>query len=117
MRMIGEVRGDEKRRLFENSDLTIVPSHRENFGMVVAESLAHGVPVIASKGTPWRRVEEIGCGLWVDNDPKSLAQAIEQMSLMPLIEMGRRGREWMAKEFSWDKRAQEVLACYNALRN
>src|SRR5439155_27327241 len=95
--------------------LTIVPSYKENFAMVMAESLAHGVPVIASKGTPWRRVEEIGCGLWVDNDAESLAKAIGQMSRMPLREMGTRGREWMAKEYSWDKRAQEFLACYNPL--
>jgi glycosyltransferase involved in cell wall biosynthesis len=35
----------------ENNDVAVVSSHTENFGMVVAEALAHGVPVIASKGT------------------------------------------------------------------
>jgi len=115
VRMVGEVRREKKQTLFDNSDLTIVPSYTENFGMVVAESLAHGVPVIASRGTPWRRVEEIGCGLWIENDPESLAKAIEQISRMPLREMGRRGREWMAKEFSWDKQAQQVLTCYKTL--
>ena len=48
--------------------------------MVVAEALAHGVPVIASKGTPWSGVEAHGCGLWVENDPATLAAAIERMS-------------------------------------
>jgi hypothetical protein len=34
--------------------------------MVVAKSLARGVPVIASKGTPWSDLETHRCGLWVD---------------------------------------------------
>jgi glycosyltransferase involved in cell wall biosynthesis len=77
--------------------------------------LAHGVPVIASKGTPWRRVEGMGCGLWVENDPESLAKAIERMSKMPLREMGQRAREWMEKEFSWSDRAQDMMKLYESL--
>ena len=115
VQMVGAVKGKMKQELFENSDAVVVPSHTENFGMVVAEALAHGVPVIASKGTPWGRVEEMGCGLWVDNDPESLAKAIEQMSQMPLFEMGRRGREWMEKEFSWSDRAQDMMKLYETL--
>jgi len=83
--------------------------------MVVAEALAYGVPVIVSKGTPWKRLEEIGCGLWVDNDPESLAKSIEQMSRMPLREMGQRGREWMAKEFSWPLIAEKMTDLYKSL--
>ena len=115
LQMVGAVEGKMKQNLFENSDAVVVPSHTENFGMVVAEAMAHGVPVIASKGTPWRRVEEMGCGMWVDNDPESLAKAIEQMSQMPLFEMGRRGREWMEKEFSWSDRAQDMMKLYETL--
>jgi glycosyltransferase involved in cell wall biosynthesis len=51
--MMGEVLADAKKRLFENSGVALVPAHAENFAIVVAESLAHAVPVIASKGTPW----------------------------------------------------------------
>ena len=116
VQMVGDVAGESKRRLFENTDITVVPSHTENFGMVVAEALTHGVPVIASKGTPWKQVEKIGCGLWVDNDPESLAKAIEQMSKMPLREMGQRGREWMGREFGWDIRAKEMIKCYEQAR-
>ena len=113
--MVGEVSGEEKEQLFENADIVVVPSYTENFGMVVVEALAHGVPVIASKGTPWRRVEEVACGLWVKNASESLAMAVEQMSRMPLFDMGNRGREWMMREFSWNGRAREMLACYSAL--
>jgi glycosyltransferase involved in cell wall biosynthesis len=112
VKMVGQVSGDAKRHLFENTDIVVVPSYTENFGLVVAEALAHGVPVVASKGTPWHRVEEIGCGLWVNNDPDSLTKAIEQICRMPLREMGEQGRDWMKKEFTWELRAQEMIAVY-----
>jgi glycosyltransferase involved in cell wall biosynthesis len=115
VQMIGEVVGEAKKGLFEHADIVIVPSHTENFGMVVAEALAHGVPVIASRGTPWRKLEEIGCGLWVDNDPESLAQAIHMMSKTPLREMGQRGRRWMEREFAWSRVAQDMSDLYNRL--
>ena len=111
-KMIGHVSGGDKDELFENADVVVVPSYTENFGLVVAEALAHGVPVIASKGTPWQRVEEVGCGLWVDNSPVSLAAAIKQISSMPLREMGQRGRDWMQREFSWDLMAKRTMELY-----
>jgi glycosyltransferase involved in cell wall biosynthesis len=83
--------------------------------MVVAEALAHGVPVIASKGTPWSGVEAHGCGLWVENDPAALAAAIERMSRMPLGEMGERGHRWMEEEFTWETVAREMLRLYGKL--
>jgi glycosyltransferase involved in cell wall biosynthesis len=112
--MVGEIVGDAKQRLFEHADLTIVPSFMENFGLVVAESLAHGVPVIASKGTPWEGLERVGCGLWVDQDPDSLAKAIELASRMPLREMGGRGRAWMKKDFSWDSIGRRMAQLYRS---
>lgn len=115
VQMIGAVHGEAKRQLLAGASLVIVPSHTENFAMVVAEALAHGAPVLASRGTPWQRVEENGCGLWVANDAATLADAIARMSHMPLAEMGGRGRAWMAREFSWDGRAAEMIRVYQTM--
>ena len=112
---VGEVRGQAKADLFAESDLAVFPSHTENFAMVVAEALAHGVPVIASKGTPWSGVEAHRCGLWVENDPATLLAAIERMSRMPLSEMGERGRRWMEEEFAWETVTREMLRLYGKL--
>lgn len=111
--MMGEVLLEAKKKLFESSDVTLVPSHTENFAIVVAEALAHGVPVIASKGTPWSRLEQMKCGLWVDNDPETLADAIRSISTMPLQGMGSIGREWMQKEFSWRTVTEQMLELYH----
>lgn len=113
--MLGTVAGGEKTALFEAADIVVVPSHTENFGMVVVEALAHGVPVIASRGTPWQRLEEVGCGRWTANDPEELAVTIRRMATQPLREMGDRGRRWMEGEFSWHARAAEMVHVYEAL--
>lgn len=112
--ILGAVYDQAKADLLERASLVVVPSHTENFALVVAEALAHGVPVIASKGTPWQKLADHGCGLWVDNDPASLADAIERMAHMPLSEMGCRGRDWMAREFSWQERAAEMMQLYQS---
>jgi glycosyltransferase involved in cell wall biosynthesis len=113
--MLGEVIGEAKQAAFENADLAVFPSHTENFGLVVAEALAHGVPVIASRATPWSEVESRRCGLWVENDPGTLRGAIVRASQMPMREMGARGRAWMLAEYSWDRAASEMVALYARL--
>jgi glycosyltransferase involved in cell wall biosynthesis len=109
---LGEVTGEAKEDLFANSDVVMAPSYVENFGMVIAEALAHEVPVIAGKGTPWGGLQINGCGLWVDNDPQSLAEAIRQARTMPLTQMGRRGRYWMERDFSWASVSRQMLAVF-----
>jgi len=109
---LGEVFGERKESLFANSDVVVVPSHVENFGMVVAEALAHEVPVIAGRGTPWEGLQTRGCGLWVDNHSSSLAAAIREIRTMPLADMGRRGRNWMETEFSWQSVSSQMLAVF-----
>jgi glycosyltransferase involved in cell wall biosynthesis len=111
----GRVDGVVKDGCFNEADVCVVPSYQENFCLVVAESLAHRVPVIASTGTPWQRVEEIGCGLWIENQPDELAAAIDRAATMPLAEMGQRGRAWMQREYSWATIAQQMYRQYEAL--
>jgi glycosyltransferase involved in cell wall biosynthesis len=112
VRRIGALAAEGKAAFFAEADVLILPSHSENFGIVVAEALAHGVPVIVSSATPWSRVNEMGCGLSVNNDPQSLAMAMTQIAESDCVDMGRRGRAWMQKEFSWDSIADRVAAVY-----
>lgn len=111
----GHVTGEEKARCFADSDVFVMPSFSESFGLSAAEALSHGLPVIVSKGTPWNEVEKVGCGLRVDNTPQSLANAFSRIRQMPLEEMGRRGREWMSREFAWDVIAGKMFKVYEGL--
>jgi glycosyltransferase involved in cell wall biosynthesis len=111
----GKVNGESKTAAFYNADVCVVPSHTENFCMVVAEALAHGLPVVASHGTPWAEIEENRCGLWVDNNPASLAKAIVQIRALELPKLGSSGRAWMIREFSWSPIAEEMMEIYRSL--
>jgi len=115
VRFAGHVDGNDKRDAFLGADLCIVPSHTESFCMVVAESLAHGLPVIASHGTPWAEIEDKNCGLWVDNSPEKLVQAICAMRKGNLSDMGRNGWEWMKECYSWDVVGNAMYDVYASL--
>ena len=66
IQLIGGVYGDEKWRLFQSSDFFVLPTHSENFGLAIAESLASGTPVITTVGTPWNDLNETKSGAWIE---------------------------------------------------
>jgi len=111
----GPLDGDALHHAYQDAALFILPSHTENFGMAVAEALAHELPVITTHGTPWSCVADESCGWWVVCDPGALAAAIgEAAALAPgdLHAMGARGRTMVARRFSWDTVASSFLDGY-----
>jgi glycosyltransferase involved in cell wall biosynthesis len=53
----GEVMGEDKIECYRGADLFVLPSFSENFGLVIAEALSCGVPVITTRETPWEELE------------------------------------------------------------
>lgn len=108
----GHVEGARKRDAFLRSDVLVLPSHSENFGVAVAEALAYGLPVIAARGTPWKDLETRGCGLWTENTPEALAAAIHVSARADRVTMGAKGREWAREAFAWPVIASKMVAVY-----
>lgn len=107
--------GDELSAEYERADVFVLPSRSENFSAVVADALAHAVPVITTKGTPWSEIEEFNCGWWVDVGIDPLLPALKSAmacSESDLIEMGRRGRKLIEKRYSWSRATADLIAGY-----
>lgn len=110
----GIVEGEEKNKLFNNADLFVLPSYSENFGVVVAEALACGLPVITTHGTPWSGLVSHGCGWWIEPTVDALTDALNQATTMEKKElqaMGEKGREF-SKCFNWVSIAEQTSQVY-----
>ena len=115
---VGPVHGAAKQSAFFSADLVVLPSHSESFGMVVAEALAHGVPVLTTSGTPWSVLPERGCGWWVEATADGIAEGLRQATSQEpqmLREMGERGRELVAAKFGWERVAKRFARIYQSL--
>lgn len=67
----GMLQGESKWAAFAASDIFVLPSHQENFGIAVVEALACGLPVLVSdKVNIWREIEQAGAGM-VDDDTEA----------------------------------------------
>lgn len=114
-KLLGAVFGEEKTAAYSRAGLSILPSYGENFGMSVAESLAAGTPVIASTRMPWNGLVTNRCGWICEAETGSVEAALNQALRTPVAErdaMGRRGRQWMADEYSWNSIALRMAASY-----
>ena len=57
----------------------LFPSLSENFGVVIAEVLAMGKPVLCTSGTPWEDINEYNAGFCVNGDFDSFSNGIQNL--------------------------------------
>lgn len=112
----GELQGEAKNCLLANADVFVLPSYSENFGIVVAEAMSWGRPVVASTGTPWKEIADVGAGWWVKPEDEALAQALhEALSTRreELDAMGAKGRALVAERYTWAAPARSLVEAYS----
>ena len=100
------------------ASLFLLPSHTENFGLVVAEAMAWGVPVLVTDTTPWADVplQDAGwCVPWADYRD-ALQRALTE-SADRLEQRGARARDWVLARYSWEQAARPLVEFYGRLEN
>lgn len=114
----GFVSGEIKAKLLQESDIFVLPSYYENFGIAVAEAMVSGLPVVISNQVYiWEDVEQAKAG-WVANcDVESLA-GILRLALKDPAERKQRGlnaQQYALKHYNWDNIAQEIIEIYQQI--
>ena len=106
--------GDRLPKIYRDAEVLVNPSLEEGFGMVLAEAMASGVPVVATNcGAIPEVVGDAGV-LVPPKDPVSLANALQTvLSDSTLSEsLGTEGRLRVESFFSWDSVADKTVQAY-----
>jgi len=116
VRFVGPLIGGMKREAFASAEVFVLPTHAENFGNVIGEALAVGLPVLTTHGAPWEVVIKERCGWWTDIQSSALLDALAQAIRLPAAElaaMGERGRRLMATHYTWRNAAEKTIILYH----
>ena len=117
VRVLGPVSDAERRELLAGALLQVVPSRFEGFGMVAAEAMAAGVPVVAASAGALPEVVGVDGVLVPPDDAQALADAIR--SLLQDRErresLARSARAAAAQRFGWARVAEDHLQFIHAI--
>lgn len=115
VRFVDHLQGEQVLQAYVDADVFALPSYTENFGMVVAESLACGTPVVISDQVNIHaEVAAVGAGLVTRCDVGEVADALCTL----LADAGRRtamgaaGRALVQRKWTWDVVAGQLTAEY-----
>ncbi|HVC32217.1 MAG TPA: glycosyltransferase family 4 protein [Chloroflexota bacterium] len=108
---------DQLPRYYQSAEVVCAPSlGGESFGVVLAEAMAAGKSIVASRIAGYREVVDHGVeGLLVPpSDSLALSDALRRVlaDRELRLELGRRGRQKAAR-FAWPLVAERILDCYN----
>ena len=112
----GFVSGKRKNMAIASLSVLALPSDFENFGNVILEGLLRGIPCIATKGSPWKELEEYKCGWWIDPSQNAITQVLKDaivLSKEELESMGKRGRSLVEEKYGIPVVASQMKTLYS----
>lgn len=110
---------DDPATFYQYTDVAVLPSLSEGLSRANLESMAHALPVVASRiPAIAEQVPHGEAGLLAEpGDPVALADALEALLADPARarEMGRAGRARVEREYSTEAYVGGVMECYRSL--
>lgn len=112
--LLGAVTPQERWASYDGAALFVLPSHSENFGIVVVEAMARGLPVVVSDAVQAsEHVRACGAGVVVPRTVEAWVAALEQLLDDPdLASRGRAGRDYATAQLTWDGVARQIETMY-----
>lgn len=107
--------GAAKYDVFDASDFFILPSYSEGSPMVVVEALAYGLPVITTKSSSWKDLDDYHAGYWVDIDKDHIKQALTNMVNLSNEELNQyrnNAEKLIKKKYLWDEISKKTIELY-----
>ncbi len=119
LEFLGFVSEEKLRELYARATLFVLPSLHEGFGIVLAEAMAAGLPVISTTSSAIPEVVGDDGILVPPKDVRALAEAITQMlsDSDKRCELAKRGQARALKHFTWHQSAQELETLYGQTSN
>lgn len=117
---VGAKYGEAKWNFLRSADVMVLPTYSENFGIVVAEALAVGVPVITTQDTPWEDLEIHQCGWWIHLSISNLEKAIANVTRTSpevLKTMGNQGRSLVSEKYEIKAVTHKIIDLYQKVLN
>ena len=114
------VYGKDKIDIILKSDLLILPSLSENFGLIIAESLSLGLPVATTVNTPWIDIVEdkVNCGWIIDESVDGIydfLKKIEKITTDELKLKSNNGIFYIKKKFNNKDIIKRYIDAYEKL--
>lgn len=113
--LLGFVEGEEKRRVYAEANVFVLPSYQENFGVAVAEAMASGVPVVISNRVNiYPEVLAYGAGLVTDCAVAQVQKALAALLDDPgaCAQMGEAGKRLVGDRYRWESVAPRIVELY-----
>ncbi len=116
MHDLGRLNQQEVIKAMQNADAFLFPSRSEGFGLVAAEAMACGLPVICTQGSSLIEVVQHGkTGLLCSTDNlKSFASSCQQLvqTQQSYVSMSKNARAWVEREFTVKEMLDKHLNVY-----
>jgi len=105
---------NKKKILFNKYDFLVLPTFNENFGMVILEALARGLPVLTNYNAPWNDIKIYNAGWFLSDNCKSLSSCLKKIfkSNINIFKKKSFNAIKLADNYNWNSLAKNYVGMY-----
>jgi glycosyltransferase involved in cell wall biosynthesis len=107
----------KKKILFNQYDFLVLPTFNENFGMVILESLARGLPVLTNYNAPWDNIKIYNAGWFINSNYKDLLICLKKIFKSKINVFNKKSFNAikLANKYNWNKLVNSYVGMYKTV--